>query len=117
MVSLLALTGIASCESATKSNGKTCADVLAVIRNLSPTGEAKSKIQSGDYRFLAIHNYSTFAPGVDHIVASGHGYRIMRKTSDIIDGDQCEEYQEEAYRFAEAYNHEIVYLSQTKGLR
>ena len=109
------LFGLAACDRAQGPHGRSCADMVTLFRTLSPSGEAKSKMRNGDMRFLAVHSYSISVPGVDTKLVSVHGYRQMKQAADFVDGESCEGYYEEARRFAEAYNREILYLSQTKS--
>jgi hypothetical protein len=112
---LALMSALAACDGSQGTYGRSCADMVDMVKSLSPAGEARSKMRDGDRRFLAVHNLGMSYPGVDARLVRVHGYREMRRTSDIESGPDCDVYSLESRRFAEAYNREIVRLSRARS--
>ena len=77
---------------------------LRWLDSADPRRDLSASLARGDTRFLGIHGYTSFVPGVDRSIASHHGVRYLDGTSDAIRGPEHARLNRLASTCAERYN-------------
>jgi len=113
IIILLVLPMMISAESqATKKN----IQLLEWVENADPLVDVSKAIGIMDYKFLGIVQYAVSIPGISQEkqleMRELFGYRIIKGTSDVLDGVRYIHLLNLATKYAEIYNKELYkYLS------
>lgn len=90
---------------------------LAYLRSLdlkNAESDARSAFRKGDRRFLGVNGLYDTPPGIDldhRDLQESNGIRYIEGTSDIILGAEYNRLNDNAHKYAEIYNQEVLRLS------